>query len=97
MKNAIWKSRYMSQRLFDNDFYVSFLSWLNDYIKSKYGSNSRLLFSLLIACCMKLKPKLLIKILVNIMKWFDFTNYLAKSKYYDYLNISVVCKMNKEA
>ena len=31
------------------------------------------------------------------MKWFDFTNYLAKSKYYDYLNISVVCKMSKEA
>ena len=24
----MWKSSYMSQKLFDNDFYVSFLSWL---------------------------------------------------------------------
>ena len=41
---------------------------LYDYIKNKYGNNLRLFSLTLIVWCMKLKPKMLIKI-------FAFSNY----------------------
>ena len=50
----------------------------------------------LIPWCMKLKPRMFLKILVNTKKMFDFSNYWTKSKFYDSKKL-VVGKMKDEA
>ena len=42
---------------------------------------------------MKLKPKMFMKILVRLKKYFDFSNYSSESKHYDDSTKSVVVKM----
>ena len=53
-----------------------------DYIKNKYGNNSRLLFTDTNSFMHEIKTEDVYEDFSN-DKMFDFSNYLSKSKYYD--------------
>ena len=53
-----------------------------DYIKNKYGNNSRLLFTDTDSFMHEIKTEGVYEDFSN-DKMFDFSNYLSKSKYYD--------------
>ena len=63
-----------------------------DYIKNKYGNNSRLLFTDTDSLMYEIKTEDVYEDFSN-KEMFDFSNYSSKSKYYDNLNKVVVGKM----
>ena len=67
-----------------------------DYIKNKYGNNSRLLFTDTDSLMYEIKTEDVYKDFSNDKEMFDFINYSTKSKYYDNLNKLVVGKMKYE-
>ena len=54
-----------------------------DYIKNKYGNNSRLLFTGIGSLMYKIKTEYAYEDFSNNKEMFDFSNYSTKSKYYD--------------
>ena len=68
-----------------------------DYIKNKYGNNSRLLFTDTDSLMYEIKPEGVYKDFNNDKEMLDFSNYSTKSKYYDNSNKLVVGKMKDEA
>ena len=66
------------------------------YIKNKYGSNSRLLFTDSDSLIYEIKREDVYEDFSNDKEMFDFKNYSAKSKYYDNSNKIVVDKMKDE-
>ena len=66
------------------------------YIKHKYGSNSRLLFTGTNSLMYEIKTKDVCEGFSNDKEMFDFSNYLTKSKYYNSSNKLVVGKMKDE-
>ena len=67
-----------------------------DYIKNKYGNNSRLLFTDTDSLVYEIKTEDVYKDFSNDKEMFDFSNYSTKSKYYDNSNKLVVDKMKDE-
>ena len=67
-----------------------------DYIKNKYGNNSRLLFTGTDSLMYKIKTEDDYKDFSNDKEMFDFSNYSTKSKYYHNSNKLVVCKKKDE-
>ena len=68
-----------------------------DYIKNKYGNNSRLLFTDTGSLIMyEVKTEAVYEDFSNDKEMFDFSNYSTKSKYYDNSNKLVVGKMKDE-
>ena len=66
-----------------------------DYIKNKYGNNSRLLFTDTDSLMYEIKTEDVYKDFSNDKEMFDFSNYSTKSKY-DNSNKLVVGKMKDE-
>ena len=64
-----------------------------DYIKNKYGNNSRLLFTDTDSLMYEIKTKDVYKDFSSNKEVFDFSNYSTKSKYYYNSNKLVVGKM----
>ena len=64
-----------------------------DYIKNKYGNNSRLLFTGTDSLMYEIKTKDVYKDFSSNKEVFDFSNYSTKSKYYYNSNKLVVGKM----
>ena len=64
-----------------------------DYIKNKYGNNSRLLFTDTDSLMDEIKTEDVYKDFSNDKEIFDFSDYSTKSKYYDNSNKLVVGKM----
>ena len=64
-----------------------------DYIKNKYGNNSRLLFTDTESLIYEIKTEDVYEDFSNDKEIFDFSNYSTKSKYYDNSNKLVVGKM----
>ena len=67
-----------------------------DYIKNKYGNNSRLLFTDTDSLMYEIKTEDVYEDFSNDKEMFDFNNYLTKSKCYDNSNKLVVAKMKDE-
>ena len=67
-----------------------------DYIKNKYGNNSRLLFTDTDSLMYEIKTEIVYEDF-NSDKVFHFSNYLTKSKYYDDSNKLAIAKMKDEA
>ena len=67
-----------------------------DYIKNKYGNYSRLLFTDIDCLENKTKTADICEDFSSNKEIFDFSNYSAKSKYYDDSNKLVVGKMKDE-
>ena len=67
-----------------------------DYIKNKYGNNSRLLSTDTDSLMYEIKTEDVYKIFCNDKKMFNYSNYSTKSKYYDNSNKLVVDKMKDE-
>ena len=67
-----------------------------DYIKNKYGNNSRLLFTDTDSLMYEIKTEDVYKDFSNDKEMFDFSNYSTKSKYYDNSNKLVVGKVKDE-
>ena len=65
------------------------------YIKSKYGNNSRLLFSDTDSLMDEIKPEDVYKVFSKNIEMCDCSNYLAKTKYDDSKKL-VVAKMKYE-
>ena len=63
-----------------------------DYIKNRYGNNSRLLFTGTDSLMYEVKMEDFSKD----KEMFDFSNYSAESKYYNYSNKLVVGKMKNK-
>ena len=68
-----------------------------DYIKNKYGNNSRLLFTDADSLMYEIKSEDVYEDFSKDKEMFDFSNYSAESKYYDDSNILVVGKMKDAA
>ena len=64
-----------------------------DYIKNKYGNNSRLLFTDTDSLMQKIKKQDVFKNFSKDKEMYDFTKYSAESKYYDDSNKLVVGKL----
>ena len=64
-----------------------------DYVKSKYGNSSRLLFTQTDSLMYEIKTEHVYKDFNKDKRMFDFSNYSTKSKYYDDSNKLVVGKM----
>ena len=64
-----------------------------DYIKKKYGNNSRLLFTDTDSLMQKIKKQDVFKNFSKDKEMYDFTKYSAESKYYDDSNKLVVGKL----
>ena len=64
-----------------------------DYIKNKYGNDSRLLFKDTGSLMYEINIEDASKNCTNDKKMFDFSNCSTKSKYYDNSNKLVVAKM----
>ena len=64
-----------------------------DYIKNKYGNDSRLLFTDTDSLMFEIKTEDVCEDFSNDKEMFDFSNYSTKSKYYDNSNKLVVAKM----
>ena len=54
-----------------------------DYIKNKYGNNSRLLFTVTDNLMYEIKTEDVQEVFSNNKEMFDHSNYSTKSKYYD--------------
>ena len=67
-----------------------------DYVKNKYGNNSRLLFTDTDSLIHKIKTEDVYEDYSNGKEMFDFSNYSTKSKYYNNLNKVVVGKIKGE-
>ena len=67
-----------------------------DYIKNKYGNNSRLLFADTDSFMYEIKTEDVDKDFSSDKEMFDFSNYSSKSKYYDNSNKLVVAEMKDE-
>ena len=67
-----------------------------DYIKNKYGNNSRLLFTDNDSLMYEIKTEDVYKDFSNDKEMLDFSNYSTKSKYCDNLNELVIGKMRDE-
>ena len=67
-----------------------------DYIKNKYGNNSRLLFTDTDSLMYEIKTEDVYEDFSNDKEMFDFSNYSTKSKYYDNSNKLWVGKMKDE-
>ena len=67
-----------------------------NYIKNKYGKNSKLLFTDTDSNIYEIKTKDIYEDLSKVKEMFDFSNYSTKSKYYDESNKLVVGKMKDE-
>ena len=67
-----------------------------DYIKNKYGNNSRLFFTDPDSLMYEIKTEDVYKDFSNDKKMFDFNNYSTKSKYYDNSNKLGVGKIKDE-
>ena len=67
-----------------------------DYIKNKYGNNSRLLFTDTDSLMYEIKTEDVYEDFSNDKEMFDFSNYSTKSKYCDNSNKLVVGKMKDE-
>ena len=67
-----------------------------DYIKNKYGNNSRLLFTDTDSLMYEIKTEDVYEDFSNDKEMFDFSNYSTKSKYYDNSNKLVVGKIKDE-
>ena len=67
-----------------------------DYIKNKYGNNSRILFTATDSLMHEIKTQDVYEDFSNDKEMFDFNNYSTKSKYYDNSNKLVVDKMKDE-
>ena len=67
-----------------------------EYIKNKYGNNSRLLFTETDSSMYEIKTKGIYEDFSKGKEIFDFSNYSAKSKYYNDSNKLVVGKMKDE-
>ena len=67
-----------------------------DYIKNKYGNNSRLLFTDTDGLMYEIKTDDVYENFSNDKEMLDFSNYSNKSKYYDNSNKLVVGKMKDE-
>ena len=67
-----------------------------DYIRSKYGNKSRLLFTDTDNLIYEIKTEGVYENFSNNKEMFDFSNYAAKSKYYDNSNKLMVGKMKDE-
>ena len=68
-----------------------------DYIKNKYGNNSRLLFTDTGSLMYEIKTEDVYKDFSNVKEMFDFINYSTKSKYFDNSNKLMIRKMKDEA
>ena len=68
-----------------------------DYIKNKYGNNSGLLFTETDSLMYEIKTEDVYEDLSKDKEMFDFSNYFAKSKYYDDSNKLVVDEMKDAA
>ena len=68
-----------------------------DYMKNKYGNNSRLLFTVTDSLMYEIKTEHVYEDFSKDKKIFNFGNYAIKSKYYYDSNKSVVGKMKDEA
>ena len=66
------------------------------YNKTKYGNNSRLLFTDTDSLMSEIKTKEAYEGFSKVKRMFDFSSYSTGSKYYDYLNKLVVGKMKHE-
>ena len=66
-----------------------------DYIKNKYGTNSRLLFTDNDSLIYEIKTEVS-EYFSKDKEMFDFSNYSNKSRYYDDSNKLIVRKMNDE-
>ena len=67
-----------------------------DYIKNKYGNNSRLLFTDTDSLMYEIKTEDVYEDFSNDKEMFDSSNYSIKSKYYDNSNKLVIRKMKGE-
>ena len=67
-----------------------------DYIKNKYGNNSRLLFTDSDSLMYEIKTEDIYEDFSSNKEMFDFSNYSTKSKYYDDSNKLAIEKMNDE-
>ena len=67
-----------------------------DYIKNKYGNNSRLLFTDTESLMYEIKTEDVYKDFSNDEEMFDYSNYSTRSEYYDNSNKLVVGKMKDE-
>ena len=68
-----------------------------DYIKNKYGNNSRLLLTYNHSLMYEIKSKDVYKDFSNNKEMFDFSSYSTKSKYYDNSNKLVTDKTKDES
>ena len=68
-----------------------------DYIKNKYGNNSRPLLTYNDSLMYEIKSKDVYKDFSNNKEMLDFSSYSTKSKYYDNSNKLVVDKMKDES
>ena len=67
-----------------------------DYIKNKYGNNSKLLLTDTDSLMYEIKTENVYEDFSNSKEMFDFSNYSPKSKYYDNSNNLVVGTMKDE-
>ena len=66
-----------------------------DYIKNKYGNDSRILFTATDSLMHELKTQDVYEDFSNDKEMFDFSNYSTKSKHFDNSNKLVVGKMKE--
>ena len=67
-----------------------------DYIKNKYGNNSKLLFTVTDSLVYDIKTKDVYEDVSKDKEMSDFSNYSPKSKYFDDSNKLVAGKMKDE-
>ena len=67
-----------------------------DYVKNKYGNNSRLLIADSDSLLYEIKTEDVYKDFSTDKEMFDFSNYSTKLKYYDNSNKVVVGKMKDD-
>ena len=67
-----------------------------DFVKNKYGNNSRLLFIGTGSVMYKIKTENIYEDIIKYKEMLDFRDYSAKSKYYDDSNKLIVGKMKDE-
>ena len=76
--------------------YVLMYDFHYDYIKNKYGNNSRILFTDTNSLMYEIKTEDVYEDFSNNKEMFHSSNYSTKSKYYDNSNKLMVGKMNDE-
>ena len=75
---------------------VSMYEFHYDYIKNTYGNKSRLLFTGTDSLLYEVETKNIYDNFSKNKEMFDCSNYSAKSKYNDYLNVLIIGKMKDE-